>query len=81
MAWWNWALVLWATGATAGMAGLAVVLSRQVERREGQLPESDDPWSLLDEADRPVTPETTVDVRKPLLALTPLRHSAPGRSR
>ena len=81
MAWWNWALVLWATGATAGMAGLAVVLSRRVERREGQLADPDDPWSLLDEAGGPVTPETTVDVRKPLLALARLRHGVPGRSR
>jgi hypothetical protein len=81
MAWWNWALVLWATGATGGMACLGVVLSRQVERREQQLAESDDPWSILDEAGRPATVDTTGAARKPLLPFPRLRHTAPGRSR
>jgi hypothetical protein len=84
MAWWNWALVLWATGATAGAAWLAVVLAQRAERREEQHQESDDPgWLLEEDAGRSTAEPEPAPARTPtpLLLLTRLRHAVPGRSR
>ncbi|SNX97923.1 hypothetical protein SAMN06893097_1093 [Geodermatophilus sabuli] len=78
MAWWNWALVLWAMGATAGAAWLAVVLAQRVERREGQHQESDDLGWLLDEDSGRLAPAR---IPTPLLLLARLRHAVPDRSR
>ncbi|MGY1636305.1 hypothetical protein ACI78V_06600 [Geodermatophilus sp. SYSU D00742] len=83
MAWWNWALVLWATGATAGAGWLAVVLARHAGWHEEQGQESEALAGLLDEgAGQASTPEAgPVGHRIPAVLLTRLRHTAPHRSR
>ena len=83
MSWWNWALILWATGATAGAVYLGCALSMRVERAEERLPESGDLWGVLDQDAERLGPTgtTTADVRTPLVLLARLRHAASLRSR
>ena len=83
MTWWNWALILWATGATAAVVYLGVALSLRVEWQEAHLRESADLWGVLDQqAGRSGTGGTgTVNARVPLVLLARLRHVASGRSR
>ena len=42
MAWWNWALTLWAAGATVAVVYLGWALSMRVEWQEKHLRESED---------------------------------------
>ncbi len=83
MSWWNWALILWATGATAGVVYLGCALSMRVEWAEECHRESGDLWGVLDQdAERlGATGTRTADVRMPLVLLARLRHAASLRSR
>jgi hypothetical protein len=83
MAWWNWALILWATGATAGVVYLGYALSMRVEWREEHLRGSEDIWGVLDqEAGRFTTAEAqSMHDRMPLVLLARLRHVSSGRGR
>jgi hypothetical protein len=82
MAWWNWALILWATGATAGVVYLSYALSMRVEWQEKQPRESEDLWGVLDpEAGRFASTEANpLNHRIPLVLFARLRQVASERS-